>query len=317
MPLDAIRTEGLVKQYGWFFSRRKVLAVNNLNLRVEEKMIFGFLGPNGAGKTTTIKILLGLVIPDKGTASIFETEPGDRAIKSRIGFLPDSPCFYNHLSGLEFLAFCGKLLHLNRMERYRRAEELIAKVGLSDAADHRLEGYSRGMLQRVGIAQALINNPDLVILDEPVAGLDPLGRREVKQLLMSLRDEGRTIFFSSHILADVEEMCDEVGILSHGELLIKGPLSEILGEKGQRVVVEGVEPEGLDQLGSRTEAILKMGDQWGIDVANAERKNEVVEFVEQQGGKVREVISKKESLEEAFLRRIEEDEKRRKEGGDS
>ncbi len=310
--MDAIRTEGLVKKYGWFFSRRKVIAVNGLSLRVEANQIFGFLGPNGAGKTTTIKMLLGLVIPDAGTAQIFEAEPGDKAIKSRVGFLPDSPCFYNHLSGLEFIAFCGKLMHLGRMERYRRAEELMEKVGLSEARDNKLEGFSRGMLQRVGIAQALINNPDLVILDEPVSGLDPLGRREIKQLLISLRDEGRTIFFSSHILADVEEMCDEVAIMNHGKLLIKGPMDEILCSKGMRVVASGIPGDALDEIADMTKGMVKDGERWGLDVDSAEQKDAVVKFLQDKGGKVEEVVGKKETLEESFLRRIEDDEKRRK-----
>lgn len=311
----AIKTEGLLKKYGWFFSRRKIVAVNNLNLEVEEKQIFGFLGPNGAGKTTTIKMLLGLVIPDKGKACIFGTDPDDKDIKSRVGFLPDAPSFYNHLSGREFVMFCGKLMHLDRMERARRADELLEKMGLSDAGDDKVEGYSRGMLQRLGIAQALINNPDLIILDEPVSGLDPLGRREVKQILLDLRDEGRTVFFSSHILADVEEMCDEVSILNRGRLLEKGTLASILKPKGMRLYVLGVQAEALDQLEPLVRSIQKEGERWALDMEISQDREKVVEKVRQLGGKVDEAIAKKETLEEAFLRRIEEDERMVKEGG--
>ncbi len=311
--MDAIRIEGLVKKFGWFFSRRKILAVNNLSLSVEENQIFGFLGPNGAGKTTTIKILLGLVIPDAGGASIFNADVNDKAVKGRIGFLPDNPSFYNHLSGREFIAFCGKLMHIDRMNRYRRADELLAKMGLAEAGDDKIEGYSRGMMQRLGIAQALINNPDLIILDEPVSGLDPLGRREVKQILIDLRSEGKTVFFSSHILADVQEMCDEVSIMNHGRLLQKGPMSTILGAKGTRVYATGISPDSLDKADSIARNIVKDGSRWGFDVADAKGKDAIKAFIQQQGGQVDEITTQRETLEEAFLRKIEEDEKSRKE----
>ncbi len=314
--MNALSVQNLVKQYGWFFSRRKVVAVDHLSLDVEEKQIFGFLGPNGAGKTTTIKILLGLVIPDSGNASIFETAVTDKAIKSRVGFLPDSPCFYNHLTGREFIAFCGKLMHLDRMERYRRADELLVKVGLEEAGDQKIEGYSRGMLQRLGIAQALINNPDLVILDEPVNGLDPLGRREVKQILIDLQSEGKTIFFSSHILADVQEMCQNIAILNHGRVLIKGAVEDILQAKGQVIWVAGLAADAVEKAAGLAPSISKRGDLWGFElteVTTAARER-VTEFVGKHGGRVEEVNTKKESLEESFLRRIEEDEKKFKEG---
>lgn len=312
--MDAIRTEGLLKKYGWFFSRRKIKAVNNLSLSVSSNQIFGFLGPNGAGKTTTIKILLGLVIPDGGHAKIFETAVGDKAVKGRVGFLPDNPCFYNHLSGREFVAFCGKLMHLDRMNRYRRADELLEKMGLSEAGDDCIEGYSRGMLQRLGIAQALINNPDLIILDEPVSGLDPIGRREVKQILIDLRSEGKTVFFSSHILADVQEMCDEVAIMNHGELLIKGGMQDILGETGLRIYAKGLNAEDLEKAEPLTQGIVKEGDRWGFDLSDLTKREAVLSFVTDHGGEVQDIVTKRETLEESFLRRVEEDEARRKEG---
>jgi ABC-2 type transport system ATP-binding protein len=310
--LDAIRVEGLVKKYGWFFSRRKVIAVNDLSLSVTENQIFGFLGPNGAGKTTTIKILLGLIIPDAGRASIFETEVGDRAVKGRVGFLPDNPSFYDHLSGREFVAFCGKLMHLSRQDRYQRAEELLHKMGLAEAADAKIAGYSRGMLQRLGIAQALINNPDLVILDEPVTGLDPLGRREVKQILLDLRSEGKTVFFSSHVLADVQEMCDEVAILNHGRLLVKGEMDDILATKGLVFWVTGLGGDRLGEIETLADSIQKKGDRWGIELRDVAKRGDLVKVIEGLGGTVDEVSSQRESLEESFLRRIEEDDGRGK-----
>jgi len=313
--LNAIRIDSLVKRYGWFFSRRRVTAVNQLSFAVEAKQIFGFLGPNGAGKTTTIKILLGLVIPDSGQATIFDTDVRDQEIKNRVGFLPDNPCFYNHLSGREFIAFCGKLMHIERMERYRRADELLAKMGLSEAGDDRIEGYSRGMMQRLGIAQSLINNPDLIILDEPVSGLDPIGRREVKQIMIDLRSEGKTVFFSSHILADVEEMCDEVSIMNRGRLLVKGSVPSVLDIKGIRIYAKGLSPDCIARAEPLAQSIVKEGDRWGFDVADAARKEPVLAFITREGGRVDDVVTKKETLEESFLRRIEEDESLRKEGG--
>lgn len=303
----------LVKKYGWFFSRRRVIAVNHLSLTVPEKEIFGFLGPNGAGKTTTIKILLGLVLPDGGSTRIFGMASTDMSVKSRVGFLPDRPCFYNHLSGREFLAFCGKLLHLSREDCYRRADELLRKVGLAEAGDDLVQGYSLGMLQRLGIAQALINDPDLIILDEPVSGLDPIGRREVKQILLDLRQEGKTVFFSSHILADVEEMCDEVAILNHGELLVRGTMNDILATKGITIYAKGLSSECMDRAERLAVPITKEGDRWGFILDDIGKKEEVMAFIHDHGGRVDETIARRETLEESFLRRIEADEKRRKE----
>lgn len=311
--LEAISVKGLVKKYGWFFSRRKVVAVNDLSIDVAEKQIFGFLGPNGAGKTTTIKILLGLVIADAGTAEIFGCSSNDKEVKSRVGFLPDSPAFYNHLTGREFVAFCGKLMRLNRMDRYRRADELLEKMGLADAVDQKVEGYSRGMLQRLGIAQALINNPDLIILDEPVSGLDPLGRREVKQILTDLREEGKTVFFSSHILADVQEMCDEVCIMNHGNILVKGGMGDILEAKGIRVFGANLSADVLEKAEPITANIVKEGGRWGFDLENMGKKDAISKFITDNGGTVEDIITKRETLEESFLRRIEEDEAKRKE----
>ncbi|MBN2713852.1 MAG: ABC transporter ATP-binding protein, partial [Planctomycetes bacterium] len=195
----------------------------------------------------------------------------------------------------------------------RRADELLEKMGLSKAGDDRIEGYSRGMLQRLGIAQALINNPDLIVLDEPVSGLDPLGRREVKQILIDLRDEGKTVFFSSHILADVEEMCDEVSIMNHGNLLIKGPMDEILMQTGLRMYAKGLSPEIIDKAGTIAQGIVKEGDRWGFDLPGKESREAMAAFIKQNGGDIDEVVSKRETLEESFLRRIGDDEARLKE----
>lgn len=310
--MSAIETVDLYKKFGWFFSRRKIVALDKLTLTVPEKVIFGFLGPNGAGKTTTIKILLGLIIADKGSSHIFNLDSRDRNVRERVGYLPENPRFYPHLSAMEFLHFCGKLIHLNRMERSRRAEELLERVDLVDQTHQKIEGFSRGQLQRVGIAQCLMSNPDLIILDEPITGLDPMGRRDVKQILSDLRDEGKTIFFSSHVLSDVEKMCDMIGILNRGRLIEYGDLADILGETGAEIWAENVPPAVLGQAESLCASVMMREGRYGFVVDDITKKGELVTLIEDNGGRVREVQSRREELEDFFLRTVQEDEQKRK-----
>ncbi len=314
--MSAIVTTDLYKRFGWWLSRRKVVALNHLNLTVPEKVIYGFLGPNGAGKTTLIKILQGLIIPDKGASRIFDIDSRDQEVRERVGYLPENPTFYGHLSGRDFLHFCGKLIHLNRLERSRRIDELFDRVGLTQAADQRLEGYSRGMLQRIGIAQALMSNPDLVILDEPITGLDPMGRRDVKQILANLKDEGKTIFFSSHVLSDVEQMCDMIGIINHGRLVEAGEIHEILGEKGIEVWAENVPAEALAKAEGLCSSVVMKKGRFGFTLDDPERKDKLVPLIENAGGRIAEVKGKKEELEEFFLRRVQEDDQARSAQGE-
>lgn len=227
-----IETEGLSKEFRVGFAMKRVLALDDLNLKVEEGEIFGYIGPNGAGKTTTLKIMMGLIYPTSGNVQIFGRDIKNINIKMDIGFLPEAPYFYDYLTTGEFLDFYGQLFGLGKKERRRRIEELLDMVDLRWVKDTQLRKFSRGMLQRIGIAQALINDPRLVILDEPMSGLDPVGRTKIRDVILRLKDEGKTVFFSSHILSDVEMICDRVGILVNGRLKEVGKLEELLGERG-------------------------------------------------------------------------------------
>jgi len=220
--LAAIKCEGLTKRY------RDIIALDNLDLSVEEHSIFGFLGPNGAGKTTTIKLLVGLSAPLKGKAWVagHEITSGAIGLRSKIGYLPEVPAFYNWMTGLEFLSFIGELHHLSKAETKKRCDELLELVELKEAAKRRIGGYSRGMRQRLGIAQAIINKPEVLFLDEPCSALDPIGRREVLELIKRL-SVGATVFMSTHILSDVERVCDSVGIIDRGKLVITSSMEEL------------------------------------------------------------------------------------------
>src|SRR5438309_6139029 len=218
--MDAIRIEGLTKHYTTGFWRpRPYLALDGLTLSVGQQEVFGFLGPNGAGKTTTLKLLMQLIFPTSGRAEILGRPVGDVAVKQRIGYLPEHPYFYDYLTAEELLVYFAGLFGLDANERRKRAAALLDEMGIGAERRRQLRTFSKGMLQRVGIAQALINDPEVVFLDEPMSGLDPLGRREVRLVISSLRTRGATVFFSSHILPDVEALCDRVAIMNRGKLL--------------------------------------------------------------------------------------------------
>ncbi len=225
--MNIIEIQHLKKTYIEGVGKKEIPALHGISLAVAEGEVFGFLGPNGAGKTTTIKILMGLINSTSGTAQIFNQEVTNRAIRSKIGFLPETPSFYEYLTGFEILTFYGKLFGLSKHEINERITTLLEQVGLKSAAHLQLRKYSKGMLQRIGIAQALINDPALIILDEPMSGLDPIGRKEMREMILKLKAQGKTIFFSSHIIHDVQMLCDCVGILAKGKLLRIGRLDQI------------------------------------------------------------------------------------------
>jgi len=227
----AIKTEGLTKAYRSFWGRKKVLALNKLNIIVRKGEIFGLLGPNGSGKTTTLKLLLGLIFPTAGMAHVLGKTTDDVTVKSRIGFLPEESCFYRFLNADETLDFYGQLFRIPGKERKLRINRLLNRVGLEFARKRPLKQYSKGMLRRIGIAQALINDPDLIILDEPTSGLDPIGTRETKDLVLELKSQGKTVLLCSHLLSDVQDICDRVAIIDKGELQISGTIGEYLPAK--------------------------------------------------------------------------------------
>ena len=245
----AVSVVGMSKVYPVPFSRRAVVAVRELNLAIASGEVYGLLGPNGSGKSTTLKMILGLVPPSRGRAEIFGRASSDVASRESVGFLPESPYFPKYLTGTETLRFYGKLCGL-RGERLRaRVGELLELVGLASAADRRLSGYSKGMLQRIGLAQALVNEPRLLVLDEPTAGVDPAGSRDIRDLILRLKERGTTVLLSSHLLEQVQEVCDRVGILANGVLVREGRVKELLAVENQtELILENAPAELLAQI---------------------------------------------------------------------
>jgi len=234
----AVEILGLEKTYAAGFWRKKQkLALRPLHLEVKQGEVFGFLGPNGAGKTTTLKLLMGLIFPTVGTARILGQDWRDPAVRARIGFLPEQPYFYDHLTPIELLDYYGTLSGLSAADRKLRIPKLLERVGLAEQGRVQLRKFSKGMLQRVGIAQAVLHEPEVVFLDEPMSGLDPIGRREVRDFIQALNDEGKTVFFSTHILSDAEALCDRVAILNRGELRSVGVVAELISRKSSRVEI--------------------------------------------------------------------------------
>src|SRR5436190_715017 len=249
--MSIIEIENLTKDYETGFVRkRKTRALDGLSLTVEPGQIFGFLGAYGAGKTTTLKLLMRLIFPTTGTARILGSDISDVSMHQRIGYLPEAPYFYDYLTAREFLNYCGELCGLNQATRARRTEDLLTRVNLEKKSwDRQLRKFSKGMLQRVGLAQAIVNEPEIVFLDEPMSGLDPVGRREVRDLIAALRDEGKTVFMCSHILSDIEVLCDNVAILKSGRLAHAGSLNELRASETSliEVIASGAEAYVLKQ----------------------------------------------------------------------
>ena len=247
----AVAVLGLTKVFPVSFKRTPIVAVRDLNLEVEAGQVYGLLGPNGSGKSTTLKIILGLVSPTRGRTEIFGRD--SRLVESHemVGFLPENPYFYKFLTGEETLHFYGKLCGLRGKRLHNRTAELLDLVGLTSARDRRLSGYSKGMLQRIGLAQALVQDPRLVVLDEPTAGVDPAGSRQICDLILDLKSRGVTVLLSSHLLGQVQEICDRVGILANGVLLREGPLEELIAIENQtELILENASPELLEQIES-------------------------------------------------------------------
>jgi ABC-2 type transport system ATP-binding protein len=308
-----IRTENLTKEYQVKkftigLKSHKTVALNHLNLEVQSGEIFGFIGPNGAGKTTTIKLILGLLFPSSGKTWLMEQPSTKVDTKKQIGFLPENPYFYDYLKGEEILHFMGQLYGLNKLDRTRKVDDLLIKVGLQDAREMPLRKYSKGMLQRIGLAQALINDPELVILDEPLTGLDPIGRKEMRDLILTMRDEGKTVFFSTHILSDAEMICDRVGMLMKGNLTKLGKLTEMLNPKVKsiEVVVAGLSPAGKLTLQKMAVRSKDLGSELIVNLAEERLVPAVIELVTKEQAKLISLIPQKESLEEVFMQEVKE-----------
>jgi ABC-2 type transport system ATP-binding protein len=249
MSTPAVQIEGITKTFPVPLRRQRVIAVKNLHLTIQPGEVYGLLGPNGCGKSTTLKILLGLVTPNSGRALIFGKDSREYRSRRDVGFLPENPYFYKFLTAAETLAFYGKICGLSGKILATRIDELIDLVGLRDARDRRVGGFSKGMLQRIGLAQALIQDPGLVVLDEPTAGVDPAGSHQIRDLILDLKKRGKTVLLTSHLLEQVQEICDRVGIMARGEMIREGSLDDLVRVKNQtEFVIENAPPELAAQI---------------------------------------------------------------------
>ena len=300
-----MRAEGLAKTFRLGFFRRKIEAVKDVSFDVRRGEVFGFLGPNGAGKTTTLKMLMGLIFPSRGRAEVLGLPVPTLQAKQRLGYLPETPYFYDYLTPGEFLDLAGALSDVPRAERKRRADRLIGRVGLDHARGRPLRKFSKGMLQRVGIAQALMGDPELVVLDEPMTGLDPLGRKEIRDLILELKREGRTVFYSTHILPDVEMTCDRVAMVFAGKTRSVGPLGSLLSARllSTEVLLRQGDlglprlPEGAKRHGGADEIAIELPEGTDVDAFLAAALA--------AKASVLSVTPRRESLEDYFIREAE------------
>jgi ABC-2 type transport system ATP-binding protein len=300
------RVDRLTKDFRVGFWRpRPHRALDALSFEIPAGGVFGLLGPNGAGKSTTLKLLLDLLRPTSGRAEVLGKPSGDVQARQRLGFLPENPTFYDQLTAEELLTYFAGLFGYRGEDRGRRATAALDQVGLNGADRKRpLRQYSKGMVQRVGIAQAIVNGPELVILDEPMSGLDPLGRREVRELIIRLRDEGRTVLFSSHILSDAETLCSGVGILAKGQLVAQGTLDELTrgGAGGAEVVVSDLSQSNADRLIGRVAKVTRIADgRYSIEIAGAARPEPLIAELAAAGATLVSVTPLRTTLEDVFM----------------
>jgi ABC-2 type transport system ATP-binding protein len=281
LPMPIIEIENLTKDFSiGFWKKRPIRVLDNLCIEVQKGEIFGFLGPNGAGKSTTIKILMHLLHPTSGRARILGEPVNAVSMHQKIGYLPENPYFYDYLTPTELLTYMGRLFGLSGPDLSRKVDTLLENVGLTEARKLQLRKFSKGMVQRIGVAQALINDPEIVFLDEPMSGLDPLGRMEVRRIIMSLKARGVTVFFSSHILPDVEALCDRIAILNKGKLQEMGALDDIIkvGIAGYELVLSGLKQEMLDELRRSCDEVRSMGNRLHIRVSNRAKMEALLAF---------------------------------------
>lgn len=307
--MNAIETHELSKEYKDIKGNR--LSLDKLNLHVGEKEVFGFLGRNGAGKTTTIKLLCGLLRPSGGEAKLFGTSIREREARRMVGYLPEQPYFYEYLTPRETIDFYGRLRGLNLEERKQDWKHLSELLDLGDIAERRIKGFSKGMRQRIGFAVALVGNPPLLILDEPMSGLDPVGRRNIRELILRCRDEGKTVFFSSHVLGDVEVICDRIGMLVQGKLTREGQLKELLARDASHyeVIAEGLVAEEAVRLGMLATEHRRIEELDRFVLLDANAANQVVKQIAEAGGRITQMMPIKTRLEDYFMQEQERQER--------
>ena len=301
--MSVIRTENLGKIY-----KGGTAALQGLDLEVNAGEVFGFLGPNGAGKSTTIQLLLNFLRPSAGTAYLFDQPITCTQTRQRLGYLPESVILHSYYSGQRLLEFYGGLLGIQRADRSRRATELLERVGLLDAAGQTISKYSKGMLQRLGLAQALLNNPELLILDEPTSNLDPVARRDFRDILLELKSSGKTVFICSHILSEVESVCDRVAILQQGKLNRVGTLEELSAAKGSRIVVRDLPARAIEALSATAARLTLKRGEATIECDDEAVRHEVEQVLGESGVDVERVETETQSLEEIFFGAIDREE---------
>ena len=307
MPGAAIEIDNLTKDYPYgFLHLKNKRSLEGLTMQVESGEVFGFLGPNGAGKSTTIKLLVGLIFPEAGTARILGKPITDIEMHRDIGYLPEQPYFYDYLTAAEVLDYFARFHDLTAADRKERVARMLKKVGLETAGKIQLRKYSKGMLQRVGLAQAILHDPQVVILDEPMSGLDPIGRREVRDIILELKREGRTVMFSTHILSDAEMLCDRVGVIVGGKLRGVGAPGEIVGMKAHGMEILFELPGGGASAAAIIGKATKTGDRYRLQVLE-EELYAALEQLRGEGAKILSVAQVKASLEEYFMHLIEAD----------
>ena len=306
MPAAAIETENLSKEYPYgFLNLKKRMSLENLNLRVESGEVFGFLGPNGAGKSTTIKLLMRLIFPTSGRARILGKSIEDVSTHQVVGYLPEQPYFYDYLTAAELLDYFARFHRLTASDRRERIERMLKKVGLETAKRIQLRKYSKGMLQRVGMAQAILHQPEVVVLDEPMSGLDPLGRREVRDIILELKREGRTVLFSTHILSDAEMLCDRVGVIVGGKLRGVGTPGEMVGMRTQGMEIL-FEVEGAAKKFALMDRATRTGERYRVEVSEGELYGALNEL-NSVGARILSVAQIKPTLEDFFMHLVEAD----------
>jgi ABC-2 type transport system ATP-binding protein len=295
--------ENVHKSFKVGFIPKKKEILKGISFSVGEGEIFGYLGPNGAGKTTTLKCVLGLIYPDRGKIEIFGQPHLEPRAKERLGFLPENPYFYDYLTAREFLDFYAQLFRIDKNEREARIVSLLKLVGMEKARDLQLRKFSRGMLQRIGLAQALINEPSLILLDEPLGGLDPLGRKEIRDIIIRLKGEGQTVFLCSHILQDIEMICDRVAIIIGGKILSQGPLTDLISEKilFTEITLSGLDPKELAGLG---ESLSAQGGRTLIKVVREDKVQEILDLVKNRNAKIHSLIPRTQTLEDLFVEMV-------------
>jgi ABC-2 type transport system ATP-binding protein len=303
-----LEVNDLHKTFRIGFFRKRIEAVRGVSFHVDQGEVFGFIGPNGAGKTTSIKMILQLIYPDRGSVKIFGRGAGDPAARKRLGYLPESPYIYTYLRPLEFLDLCGQLTGMPSQKRRARSRELLERLSLTDAIDRPVGRFSKGMMQRLGVCQALLHEPELLILDEPLSGLDPIGRKDIRDILLEQRKLGKTIIFTSHVMSDVEMLCDRIGLVQRGKMVAYGALDELLRPEARRVEIElaGVGPDLRSALQSQATAVRELHQRIVVVIEGDANVPGILKLALDGGAQVLAVIPHRETLEDLYLRKAVE-----------